>query len=58
MDTPGGRIHVLFNTETGTICATADFSVLRLDPTVRKLQPFLAKVALRATELKLPPLKL
>ncbi len=58
MDTPGGRIHVLFNTETGTICATGYFSVLWLDPKVRKSQPFLAEVALRATELKLPPPKL
>jgi acyl-CoA thioesterase FadM len=40
------------------ICATGDFTVLWLDPMARKSRPFLAEVALRATELKLPPPKL
>ena len=46
--------HELFNTETGQICATCDFTLVCLDPATRRSQPFPAEVAIKAEQLKLP----
>jgi len=47
--------HELLNTESGAICATCDFTVVCLDPTARKSQPFPAEVSQRAAALGLEP---
>ena len=40
--------HELFNTETGEVCSTCDFTVVCLDPVTRRACPFPAEVALKA----------
>jgi acyl-CoA thioester hydrolase len=47
--------HELFNTETGQVCSTCDFTLVCLDPTTRRSQPFPAEVATKAAQLMLPP---
>ncbi len=46
--------HELFNTESGDVCSTCDFTVVCLDPKARKSRPFPSDSILRANELRLP----
>jgi len=43
--------HELFNTETGDVCSTCEFTVVCLDPQARRSRAFPPEVAARATEL-------
>ena len=47
--------HELFNTESGEVCSTCDFTVVCLDPKARRSRAFPADTTLRANELRLPP---
>jgi acyl-CoA thioester hydrolase len=46
--------HEMFNTETGDICATCEFTVVCTDNVTRRSRPFPADVAERAHALLMP----
>ncbi len=46
--------HELFNTETGEVSSTCEFTVVCLDPEARKSRPFPAEVAVKAAAYMLP----
>lgn len=47
--------HELVNCETGEVCATADFTVVAVDPQTRRARAFPAPTLARARELLMPP---
>lgn len=46
--------HELYNTETGELCATCEFTVVCLDPQTRRSRSFPPEVAVQAEQFKLP----